>query len=100
MVFVTVSVVVVLKLLEPVDRDGEMRARDAALYAFLPLDAHAGDAEGVDLIQKLFRLGLGQKLQKRRGEHIARRAHAAVQIQNPHFPSLPFMPVWFIMLAR
>ena len=72
-----VSVVVAFLLLA-VDGHGDMRAGDAALHGRLLLHADARKAERVQFFDKA--VGVRQKLQQCGGQHVARRAHAAVQI--------------------
>ena len=77
-----VGVVHLLRLFLAVHRDGVVRSRDAAGLRLLCCDAHARQAERVDPVDD--RLRMWVQLQQRRAEHIARRAHAAVQIQLLH----------------
>ena len=55
----------------------------------------AGDSERVEPLDEFF--GLGQELEQRRREHVARpRPFRSLCIR----PSFYFTPMWFIMLAR
>ena len=65
-------------LLFAVHLHGDVRAGDAALDGRFLRDGHAGDAEVVQLCDKSVRIG--EKLGEGSREHIARRAHAAVEI--------------------
>ena len=96
-VLMSVSVLMAMLLLVlAADGDGDAAARYAALDGGQKLDVYAGDTEGVHALDECGPLPLRQKLQKGGGEHVARRAHAAVQIKYPHIA--PHR--WFIMLAR
>ena len=95
-VAVFVPVVVEVLLVLAVHGDGDVRAHDAALGRALHLRVHAGDAQTVELIYEALPLALGQQLQQGGHEHVARHAHAAVQIK--YFHASPHR--WFIMLAR
>ena len=94
MVVLMVMVVVMVTLCMAVHRHGDVGAGDAALFRLLPVIGHAGDPQAVEPLHKLLRLG--QQLQQGRRQHISGSAHAAVQIQGPHF----FTSMWLIMLAR
>ena len=93
---VFVPVVVEVLLVLAVHGDGDVRAHDAALGRALHSRVHAGDAQTVELIYEALPLALGQQLQQGGHEHVARHAHAAVQIKYLH--ASPHR--WFIMLAR
>ena len=95
-VAVFVGVVVEVLLVLAVHGDGDVRAHDAALGRALHSRVHAGDAQTVELIYEALPLALGQQLQQGGHEHVARHAHAAVQIK--YFHASPHR--WFIMLAR
>ena len=75
---VLVAVVVVAFLLRAVYGDRHVRAGDPAFHGRLRLKVHARDAEAVELVEK--RMPVGQKLEQRRGQHVAGGAHAAVEI--------------------
>ena len=94
-VLVSVSMAMLLLVLAA-DGDGDAAARYAALDGGQKLDVYAGDTEGVHALDERGPLPLRQQLQKGGGEHVARHAHAAVQIKYPHIA--PHR--WFIMLAR
>ena len=64
------------------DPHGYMRPRDAAFHGALAHIFHTGDPDGIQFRQK--GAGIGKQLQQRRRQHIARRAHAAVQVKNSH----------------
>ena len=75
---VLVAVVVVAFLLRAVYGDRHVRAGDPAFHGRLRLKVHARDAEAVELVEK--RMPVGQKLEQRRGQHVAGGAHTAVEI--------------------
>ena len=84
MVVLVVMVVVMhgFRFLHAVHLHRHMGAADAAARHHLVTVDHVGDADGVQL---RYRPGLiRHQLQQRRRQHIARRAHAAVQIQSFH----------------
>ena len=83
-----------LGLLFAVDSHRHVRAADAAFDRVLADVLHAGDPQRVQFLYKALRIG--QQLQQSRRQHVARRAHAAVEIKRSHF--VP--PMWLIMLAR
>ena len=62
--------------------DGEMRPRDAAFLHGGAEVRHLRQPQPVQFLHKA--PGVRQKLQQRRGQHIAGRAHAAVQIKCFH----------------
>ena len=68
----------------------ELRARDAALCRLYAVKAHVGDPQRVQLRQN--RLRVRHQLQQSGSEHIARRAHSAIDIQSFHilFPQTGF----------
>ena len=85
MVVVVMMVVVMLRF--PVHRHGDSGAGDAALFGLLQAVCYPGNTQAVETLDKF--VGLGQQLQQRRRQHISGGAHAAVQIQGPHFfPSM------------
>ena len=94
MVVLMVMVVVMVTLCMAVHRHGDVGAGDAALFRLFPVIGHAGDPQAVEPLHKLLRPG--QQLQQGRRQHISGSAHAAVQIQGPHF----FTSMWLIILAR
>ena len=94
MLMVMVMLVVVLALCVAVHRHGDVSAGDAALFRLFPVIGHAGNTQAVETLDKF--VGPGQQLQQRRRQHISGSAHAAVQIQGPHF----FTSMWLIILAR
>ena len=94
MLMVMVMLVVVLTLCVAVHRHDDVSAGDAALFRLFPVIGHAGNPQAVEPLHKLLRLG--QQLQQGRRQHIPGSAHAAIQIQGPHF----FTSMWLIMLAR
>ena len=66
----------------------QVRAADAALLRRLPAERHPRNAQPVQLLYE--GIGVGQQLEQRAGQHIARRAHAAVQIQYFHGSRPPY----------
>ena len=87
MVVLMVMVVVMLTLCMAVHRHGDVSSGDAALFRLFPVIGHTGNTQAVETLDKF--VGLGQQLQQRRRQHISGGAHAAVQIQGPHFfPSM------------
>ena len=66
-----------------IHRDGHLRAGNAALDGLRRGKTHAGHAERVQLRER--RLPVGRQLQQRRRQHIAGRAHGAVEIDRFHF---------------
>ena len=73
-----------------------MRAGDAAFHGRLRFVFHTRDPAGIQLLEKSLALFLREKFEKRGGQHIARGAHGAVDVENFHF----FASIWLIMLAR
>ncbi len=65
--------------LDAVYGHGHVRSRYAALLHSLFLINDVRNPDGVELFHKS--IGIGQKFQKRSGQHVPRSAHAAVQIQ-------------------
>ena len=86
--------VVVAVLLLAVYRHRHMGAQDAALGRLLHDIGHAGDSQGIELLQRL--LGIGHQLQQRAHEHIPCCAHFAFEIQCFHLSP----PICAIMLAK
>ena len=88
------GVLVGMAFLLAVDQDAHMRAGDAAFDGRLCRDLQPRQAERLHFLQKgiLF----GQQLQQCGHQHIACRAHGAVQIDRSH--SQP--PIWLMRLAR
>ena len=85
MVVVVMMVVVMLRF--PVHRHGDSGAGDAALFRPFQAVCYPGNTQAVETLDKF--VGPGQQLQQRRRQHISGGAHAAVQIQGPHFfPSM------------
>ena len=83
MLMVMVMLVVVLALCVAVHRHGDMGAGDAALFRPFQAVCYPGNTQAVETLDKF--VGLGQQLQQGRRQHISCGAHAAVQIQGPHF---------------
>ena len=81
-------------LLPAVDQHGQVGAGDAALHGRLPHILHPGDVQAVEPLHEPVRVR--QQLQKGRRQHVAGRAHAAVQIERFHFAA----SIWLIILAR
>ena len=81
-VMVMMMVVYGLGFLHAVDLHGHVGAADAAAQDALAAVDHVGDADGVQLRQGL--LPVRHQLQQGRRQHIACRAHGAVQIQCFH----------------
>ena len=75
----------------------QVRARDAALDRPLGAKFHARQPQRVQLGNKS--VAVVQQLQQRRRQHIARRAHRAVQIECFHRVSSRFC-IWLMRLAR
>ena len=86
--------VVMAVLLLAVCRHRHMGAQDAALGRLLHDIGHAGDSQGIELLQRL--LGIGHQLQQRAHEHIPCCAHFAFEIQCFHLSP----PICAIMLAK
>ena len=80
-------------LLTP-DKDAQMRPDHAALLTAPGGIGHPGDPQRVQLGED--GLPVVKELQKTGGEHIARRAHGAVKMQDRH----GFFSIWLIRLAR
>ena len=80
---VMVMLVVVLALCVAVHRHGDVSAGDAALFRPFQAVCYPGNTQAVETLDKF--VGLGQQLQQGRRQHISCGAHAAVQIQGPHF---------------
>ena len=74
-------------LLRAVHRDGDAGALNSAFLRLPGAVRDAGDAQAVEPFEKA--AGLRQQLQQRGCEHIARRAHAALQIQRFHGSRFP-----------
>ena len=88
MVLVVMVVVVMVALLLTVDHHTHMGTGDALAGDTLRAHLHTGN-EAVHLCQK--RLFLLQQLIERRHQHIACRAHGALQVQCSHLSSIPFI---------
>ena len=86
--------VVMAVLLLAVYRHRYMSAQDAALGRLLHDIGHAGDSQGIELLQRLLRIG--HQLQQRAHEHIPCCAHFAFEIQCFHLSP----PICAIMLAK
>ena len=71
-------VMVLMALFLAVDEDVDVRPRHAALDRRLRLHFNARQAQRIHVAQKC--VPVRQQLQQRRHQHIARRAHRAVQI--------------------
>ena len=82
LVFVLMVVHVLADLLLAVHGHAHVGAGDAALHGGLGGEGHAGQIQAVQLFDK-GRL-VGQQFQQRRGEHIAGRAHGALDIEHFH----------------
>ena len=85
---------IVRALLHAVDRHRHMRADDAARLGAVATVLNAGNAERFELCHEPVRIV--EKLHERRGEHVAGRSHAAIEIERLHC----FAPIWLIMPAR
>lgn len=72
-----------------------MQALHAALFPLLGTHRNAGDR--VHHPQKFLLAPGGQEIQQRCGQHVARSAHIAFQVQCFH---ASLAPIWLIMLAR
>lgn len=87
----------VLVLFLAVDRHADVQAGDAALLVLRAGDLSPAAEQGVHALH--IALGLGQQGQQRGHEHVTRRAHIAVQIQQLHLFVSRHLPRWFIMLT-
>lgn len=94
MMMLVVMLMVMAVLLLAVYRHRHMSAQDAALGRLLHNIGHAGDSQGIELLQGLLRIG--HQLQQRAHEHIPCCAHFAFEIQCFHFSP----PICAIMLAK
>ena len=83
-VFVAMGMVVFVVgvFLDAVHGHGDVRAADAALLRGLPLNAHPRHAEAVHLVDKGIRRV--DQLRQRAHQHVARRAHVALDVQRFH----------------
>ena len=86
-IMVMMVVVEVFVLLHAVHRNGDMGTRNTAFDGRLPRDGHAAKSDAVQLGKKFLRIG--EKLQKGGSEHIACRAHGAVDVKCFHVTSPP-----------
>ena len=73
---VMVVLVKVFALLGVTHKHMDVGALNTAFYRGLPLVAHPGDPQAVQLLHH--RVGIGKELQQGGGEHISGGAHAAV----------------------
>ena len=97
-VMMVLMVMLVFALFLTVHHHAQVRARDAALDRPLGAKFHTRQPQPVQLGDK--RAAVVQQLQKRRRQHIARRAHRAVQIECFHRVSSRFACIWLMRLAR
>ena len=81
-VFMLMFVRVRGQFLRAVDGHAHVRSRDATFDGRLRQNADARQAERVHFCEE--RLAVGQKLIQRAHQHVARRAHGAVQIDGFH----------------
>ena len=91
---VVVMMVLVRVLALAVDAYLYVPPADAAARDLAQFGPDAGQAQGLYALR--YPVPAGRGLGERGHQHVARGAHAAVQIQRPHSPA----PRWFIMLAR
>ena len=69
-------------LLFAVNRDGKPGAGDAAAHCRFPPELHAFQSKRIHPRRKCIRIG--QQFGKGSGQHIARRAHSAFNVQQFH----------------
>ena len=85
-----------LVLFLTVDGDAEMRPGDAAADGLFGGHGNARDAKPVEPVDKAGLFIFGEQLEKGGGEHIARRAHAKIEIQRFHVRFLSCRRAWIL----